>query len=390
MPLTRAIALIEAPGVVCALGERAMEGSTDDLSVGANVEDALGVSWATLNELSAIDAPVATRRGQLRVERLLGEGGTTRLLLIAEPRLMHSTTPPPSSSRGGSLTLVRGQDPSARAAVDLALRLVKTSLPIYLGGEEGSGVDQLSNQLLDELAKKTPRLELHLGTLTRAAMEASLFGVGDAQVALLCLHDLHELDLETGRRLAHELETGRLREAQLLADGRRDLRSRVLQGTFSKELATMVRSTSVELPALREREDIGFLIAAILKRIAEQNGVRGAKGRDNVIELDPEAMRALKSYAWPHNLRELSMWLERAVAAAAPSLVLRREHFPEFSENVSETGSTARVGLRRTAERAALEEALRISAGNVSAAAKRLGVARSTLYRLLERHGLPH
>lgn len=375
------VAVIEAPGIVVSVPE----GS--DLRVGASVEEAFGVAWSTLLELSPIAAPIATKRGLLRAERLTSKGGL-QLLLVAEPRLTHSTVPPPSSTRGGTLTLVRGEDPSARAAVDLALRLAKTALPIYVGGEEGAGADVLTSVLLEELADKTPRLELQLGTLSPAALEASLFGVGADQVALLCLHDLHKLDEPTGQRLARELEAGRYRDAQLVADGLPDLRARALTGGFSKELATILRSSSVELPPLRDREDFDFLVGAALRALtgSPERAGRG-RARDIKIEVEPEAMRALRSHSWPLNLRELSLWLSRALAAAAPSERLTLAHFPAIEPSAA---TPAREGLRRSAERAALEEALRASAGNVSAAAKRLGVARSTLYRLLERHGLPH
>jgi transcriptional regulator of acetoin/glycerol metabolism len=106
--------------------------------------------------------------------------------------------------------------------------------------------------------------------------------------------------------------------------------------------------------------------------------------REDGSEFDvaPEAMRRLSSYSWPGNLQELRALLARTTATT-PSGPIRELSLP------SEGGALgATEGLRRVAERRALEEAMRSARGNVSVAARQLGVARSTLYRLLERHSL--
>ncbi len=389
----QSFALVESPGVV-----RAVSSSPVGLSVGDETKQAIGVTWAalldTVRDAQARGegaATLITPRARFRATALTGAtNNITSVLLVLEETAgtrVNSSVPPPASAPRfvADLAAVAGKDASARAAVDLAMRFARTMLPIYIAAEEGSGADVLAAALLRANNRADgPQRRV---SARDADMLATLFPANAAPFGngTLLLEDAQELDNDAGARLARELDRGIYAETQLIATGAGDLRGRVAKGTFARELYTLVRSSTVSLPALRDRDDLEYLVALTLSELDKTATDVPRAGR---LELRPEVMPRLREHVWPGNLRELRAWFERAAAAAFPKTQLAVEHFPfDVSERGGEEGK-ARTGLRRSAEKAALEEALRAAAGNVSVASKKLGVARSTLYRLMLRHGI--
>jgi transcriptional regulator of acetoin/glycerol metabolism len=393
----QSFALVESPGVV-----RAVSSPQVGLSVGDEIKQAIGVSWValldTVREAHARGeggVTLVTPRARFRATALTGAtNDIASILLVLEEAAgarVNSTIPPPSSTPRfmADLAAVAGKDASARAAVDLAMRFARTMLPIYIAAEDGSGADVLAAALLR--ASNRADAPVRRVSARDPDMLATLFPSNAApfESGTLLLEDAHELDSEAGARLARELDRGIYAETQLIATGAGDLRGRVAKASFARELYTLVRSSTVSLPALRDRDDLEYLVALTLSELEKTlTDVHGAP-RAAKLELRPEVMPRLREHTWPGNLRELRAWFERAAAAAAPKTLLSAEHFPfELSERSAEGDGKARTGLRRSAEKAALEEALRAAAGNVSVASKKLGVARSTLYRLMLRHGI--
>lgn len=391
----QSFALVESPGVV-----RAVSSPQVGLSVGDDTKHAIGIGWAALLEMvrdanarGEGGATLITPRARFRATALTGAtNDVASVLLVLEEAAgarVNSSVPPPSSAPRfvADLAAVAGKDASARAAVDLAMRFARTMLPIYIAAEEGSGADVLATALL----RANNRAEGSLRSVSARDPEmlATLFPPNAAPFGngTLLIEDAHEIDSEAGARLARELDRGIYAETQLIATGAGDLRGRVAKGSFASELYTLVRSSTVSLPALRDRDDLEYLVALTLSELDKTTDVHGSP-RAGRFELRSDVMPRLREHVWPGNLRELRAWLERAAAAAAPKTQLAVEHFPfDVSERGGDEGK-ARTGLRRSAEKAALEEALRAAAGNVSVASKKLGVARSTLYRLMLRHGI--
>lgn len=371
--------LIEPPGRVRA-ASAAHEGRA-----GESVEEVLGVDWPTLQALATTTQRVDGADRRIRLEPLLGQGGNIEAVLATDegpyiPKTI--TTSPPSSSRWSKdLTSVVGKDPATRVAVDLALRFARTNLPVMITAEEGSGAEVIARAMHAASAQASGQMvHVPLGTIPRTAIEPILFGGGTPHPAthgMLFVEDVQELDLEQGKRLAREIDRGSLSEVHFVCSVPTDVRERVARGEMSRELLALVRGTTVTIPPLREREDLEYLINRMLQEI----------GREEP-RVTPAALRALASYHFPRNFSELWACLEHAAVLAGNGRDIDLEHLPRgvFEARPESPGGTG--GLRRSAERIALEEALRGCAGNVSAAAKRLGVARSTLYRLMRRHGI--
>jgi transcriptional regulator with PAS, ATPase and Fis domain len=176
----------------------------------------------------------------------------------------------------------------------------------------------------------------------------------------------------------------------------RDLKAMVAAGTFRRDLFYRLEGAQVVLPPLRARSDRSALAAHLLVTLARKRGVLPAP------RLSPEVLGTFERYTWPGNVRELHTLLDVSLILAAGSPIISLEHLPpEFRRRLDEsahpvpTAADPAAGLvmAGTVELAALEASavrrvLSDVEGNVSLAARRLGIARSTLYRMIRRYDL--
>ena len=193
-------------------------------------------------------------------------------------------------------------------------------------------------------------------------------------------------------------------DVMLVCATHRNLQDLVAQGQFREDLYYRLNALVVHLPALRERTDLDGIIARLL-RAEPDGGVPFA--------LDPEVAAAFRRYRWPGNFRQLHNALRAAMVLADADHVLRRAHLsddlarelfatppvtplpgnaplrsteaPRNTATASAADTTAEPASFEDAERALIERTLQAQGGNVSAAARVLGVSRSTLYRRLAR-----
>jgi DNA-binding NtrC family response regulator len=158
----------------------------------------------------------------------------------------------------------------------------------------------------------------------------------------------------------------------------------VSAGRFREDLLYRLNTVTTTIPPLRERpEDIPLLAELFLARYGGQKVVR-------VTSIASDAMRALQRAAWPGNVRELEHVIERAVALATHA-VLPIDHLPlEIREATSEVCQERRAlpGTLDALQREQVLAAYEATGRNKEQAARRLGISRRTLYRLLEQYGL--
>ncbi len=366
--------LLQAPGLVRAASEGA------ESAAGHTVLEALGVDWQTLAALARTTQRVDASWGRMRLEPLLGEGGELAAIVASdEVSDRPLTTPPPSSSRWATgVGALLGKDASTRAAVDLALRFARTTLPVLITAEEGSGADVVARAMhVAGTRSAGPFVHVRVGTVPSNALETILFSAPHAaEGGTLFVEDVHELEPEVGRRLAKEVDRGSLAEIHFVCSAPPRSRERSAQGTIAAELQTLTRGSTVVLPPLREREDLVHLAHRMLEDIGSE------------AILTPEAIGALQNHGWPGNLSELHACLAHGAVVAGRDNAVRADHLPRGIFLADARAQSESGGLLRSAERVALEEALLDSAGSVTVAARRLGVARGTLYRLMKRHGI--
>jgi DNA-binding NtrC family response regulator len=206
----------------------------------------------------------------------------------------------------------------------------------------------------------------------------------------LFLDEIANVPLVQQAKLLRVLQTGEFERVgssrtrrvsvRLVSATNATLDAEVAAGRFREDLLFRINTVEIRLPALRERrEDIPLLAAEFLRRHAQRNG-------KHVEGFEPDAMELLLAHPWPGNVRELEHAVERAVLLASGPLVGATEVGLRPVSTPS-AGALEQLTLDEV-ERELIRRALKRHDGNVSEAAKALGLSRSALYRRLERHGL--
>jgi DNA-binding NtrC family response regulator len=205
----------------------------------------------------------------------------------------------------------------------------------------------------------------------------------------LFLDEIANVALGQQSKLLRVLQTGDLErvgssktrhvDVRVISATNSDLRAEVAAGRFREDLLYRLNTIEIRLPPLRDRrEDIPPLAAYFLRRYAERY-------RKPITGFEPAAMQALLECAWPGNVRELDHAVERAVLLAEGHEVSPADL--SLAPAGDGAGRLDRLTLEEV-ERLLVQKALERAGGNVSEAAKALGVSRSALYRRLERFGL--
>ena len=211
-----------------------------------------------------------------------------------------------------------------------------------------------------------------------------------AEGGTLFLDEIANVPLSQQNKLLRVLETGdferlgssRTRRAnvRLISATNADLHAEVAAGRFRQDLLFRINTIEMRLPALRERrEDIPALAMHFLQR-------RARHYRKPITGFDPSAMQALLEHAWPGNVRELDHAIERAVLMAQGSTVKGSDL--GLRSTRSEGAARLEDMSLEDVECFLIKKAMSRYDGNVSHAARGLGLSRSALYRRLQRYGL--
>jgi DNA-binding NtrC family response regulator len=308
-------------------------------------------------------------------------------------------------SSGGILDPFLGKSDSIRKLGDLAHRVASSDTPVLIQGETGTGKRTIAQWLHRNGARASePFVDLNCG-LSRDVMEAELFGddrnvlaggeqskVGLLEVAhkgTVFLNEIEKLDLQIQPKLLKLVEEKQFRRLGEAGDRRVDIR--LITGTqqlmappalrrqFGGDLYYRISWTPLSLPPLRERvEDIPVLSTHILGDLTADLGTAS-------LELSGVALRALQTYSWPGNIRELRNVLERAVLVAGRDGLADQDlHFDEqieqYLRGVGEFGTLEEI------ERSYIQRVLRKEHGRVQSAARKLGIPRSSLYHKLKQY----
>jgi DNA-binding NtrC family response regulator len=308
---------------------------------------------------------------------------------------------------------LRGNAPSMIArsvAMQNVLRVLDKVAPsdanVLLTGEHGTG-KEVAARYLHATSKRAARpfVAVNGGGVAEGIFESELFGhvrgaftdaradrAGAFEVAeggTLFLDEVGNLPLGQQAKLLRVLQTGEFTpvgssrvkrsEARVISATNVGLADEVAAGRFREDLLYRLNTVEVQLPPLRERrEDIPHLAQLFLSRLAD-------RGATQVKSFTPDALEALTRHTWRGNVRELEHAVERAVLLASGE-ELRADDL------LLQSGTTGAALLERMtldeAERHLIQRALSRCEGNVSEAARELGLSRSALYRRLQHHGL--
>jgi DNA-binding NtrC family response regulator len=292
---------------------------------------------------------------------------------------------------------------------ELARTAARSQSTILILGESGTGKELLARAIHAESPRADgPFVAVSCAALTETLLESELFGYekgaftgaatqrrGKFELArggTLFLDEIGDVNTKLQMDLLRVLEERRFYrvggneaievDARIIAATNRDLKKAVSEGQFREDLFYRLNVIPITLPPLRERkEDIPLLVQTIIERLDAETGRK-------VDGLSTEAMDALAEHDWPGNVRELRNVLERALVVAPGNLIEKKDL--GLGLGVPSTASPAATGDRslEDVERAHIAATLRGTHGNVSQAARVLGIDRVTLYNKMRKYGL--
>ncbi len=292
-----------------------------------------------------------------------------------------------------------------RPVLQLMQRVAPSDANVLITGEHGTGKEVLAQWIHTASPRSgKPLVAVNLGGLSEGLFESEMFGhvkgaftdartdrIGRFELAeggTLLLDEIGTLQTRQQAKLLRVLETGEVErvgasrprkvDVRILSATNADLSAEVSAGRFREDLLFRLNTIEIRLPPLRERrEDIGVLAEHFLAKYA-------SRYRKPVVGLEPEAVERLMGHTWPGNVRELDHTLERAVLLAQSGRVRGSDL------GLSDSGAPPRLEdlPLEEVERVLIRKALERHDGNVSQAAKALGLSRSALYRRLQHYGL--
>ena len=335
---------------------------------------------------------------QLRTQIELGRAIRTSQRLESENRTLR---------RDGTPELV-ATSPAMQPVLRLMERVGPSDANALITGEHGTGKEVVARWLHAASSRAArPLVTVNLGGLAEGVFESELFGhmrgaftdaktdrVGRFELAdggTLFLDEIANLSLAHQAKLLRVLQTGELErvgssktrrvDVRVLSATNADLNAEMAAGRFREDLLFRINTIEIRLPPLRERrEDIPLLAAHFL-------GEYAARYRKPVTKIHADAMRALLAYSWPGNVRELAHATERAVLLAEGDTVRPGDLNLRAPGDGAGPARLEDLSLEEV-ERVLIQKAIARFDGNVSAAAKALGLSRSALYRRLQRHSL--
>lgn len=326
------------------------------------------------------------------------------------------------SEGGAGFTCLNTGDSRMGAAIQRATRVVGKDIPLLILGESGVGKEMFAKAFHDVGPRRTaPFVALNCAAIPENLIESELFGylggaftgarkegyTGKIQQACggtLFLDEIGDMPLNLQARLLRVLQDRVVTplggakpvpvDISLVCATHRNLVDAVKTGGFRQDLYYRVNGLTVTLPALRERSDIRAIVDNIIA--IESDGMRDITVAEDVLTF-------FERYQWPGNIRQMHNALRVAVALLDDDeSVIDSTHLPEelfaMESDGDEQIDKAEPRPRRievaplqgaesleTIERRAIEQVLDEEGGNVSAAARRLGISRNTLYRKLGR-----
>lgn len=363
--------------------------------VGQQCESLLGMrleQWLARLQLGRVDA-IETAKGAFFYKTL-----QVPLRAVSVP-VTPRRSPRPNMEHPDLQSLGAGNSRYARA-LRMARQGLVGELPVVLLGETGSGKEVVARALhLASPRAAKPFVAVNCAAIPEGLIESELFGyregaftgsrrggvVGRLQQAhggTLFLDEIGDMPLALQARLLRVLQERKVAplgaaeeqdlDIALICATHRDLKRQVEEGHFREDLYYRVNGISVQLPPLREREDLMALVASLLEKL-------GGKGA----YLSDELSALFIGYHWPGNIRQLEMTVRTLLAMREEGeLELGLEHLPDnLLETLRGTQAAQASGRIRDNELTLIRQALERHNGNVSAAAQDLGISRATLYR---------
>ena len=299
-----------------------------------------------------------------------------------------------------------GKSGKVASLMETINQVAPSKATVLITGESGTGKELVADAIESLSARHgKPFIKVHCASLSSTLLESELFGhekgaftgatsqkKGRFELAdggTLFLDEIGEIDAATQVKLLRVLQEREFErvggektisvDVRGIAATNRDLKEEVRKGNFREDLYFRLAVVEINVPPLRERkEDIDLLSLSFVKEVAKENG-REIDG------ISPHARKALFSYSWPGNIRELKNCMESAVVMAKGKTI-EFDDLPSHIRGESEKEKAISLELPITmeeAEKALIMETISFASGNKTKAAELLGIGRKTLHRKL-------
>ncbi|MDD5324243.1 MAG: sigma-54-dependent Fis family transcriptional regulator [Polaromonas sp.] len=318
----------------------------------------------------------------------------------------------PLAEPADALAALETGDAAMQAVFVRARKVVGKPIALLLQGESGVGKEVFARALHASGPRQTqPFVAVNCAALPENLIEAELFGylggaftgsrregapgrIREAHLGTLFLDEIGDMPLSLQARLLRVLQDRQVVplgggqpvavDFALVCATHRDLMAEIKVGRFREDLYYRLNGLTLQLPALRERTDLAQMLARELQRLEPGRGVTVAQ----------DLLQALLCYRWPGNLRQLANALRTACALLDPhETVIGWNHLPDDLAGALQAPDAAADCLGESAEgtvpdlrtvsRQAINRTLNACQGNLSEAARSLGISRNTLYRKL-------
>lgn len=296
-------------------------------------------------------------------------------------------------------------------ALETAKRICRTNASVLITGESGTGKELIAECIhRNSLREGKPFVKVNLGGISQSLFESEMFGhkrgaftdaIKDregrfamADGGTIFLDEIGDLDLSCQVKLLRVLQE---QQYEMLGDSRTrtadvrvisatnaDLKQMVADHTFREDLFFRINLITINLPPLRERRDD---IPLLVRHFADEVTTHNKMPRHH---FSPEAMERFKSLPYPGNIRELKNLVERTVLLGEDMPETTSLSYSQSSScinSISTLDGDDSVSLSDK-EKETISRVLAANGGNVSMAAKQLGISRQALYRRIDKYGL--
>jgi len=352
-----------------------------------------------------------------------------RTTLADEPARFHTSNEAAAGKRSepgappanplSTLSQLDTGDPRIAAVITKVRKVIGKNIPILITGETGTGKELLAQAIHNDSPRRAaPFVAVNCASIPETLIESELFGYEEgaftgarrkgavgkllqANGGTLFLDEIGDMPYPLQVRLLRVLQERLVNplgsaksipvDVAIICATHRDLREMIAQSRFREDLYYRLNGLVVKLPPLRERTDLSAVIKKMLDCASAENA------GDQPLSIADDVMTLFEQCAWPGNFRQLGNLLRTAAVMVDADGEIRREHLPDdFFDDLraARPSSTHAVdalplpsGRLHDVAASVIANALAQHGGNVSAAARTLGISRNTIYRKLPAHG---
>lgn len=301
-----------------------------------------------------------------------------------------------------------GESPTMKNVFSIIDKVAGTDANVLILGENGTGKELVARAIHQRsLRKDNVFVGVDMGAITESLFESELFGhkkgsftdakedrAGRFEVASggsLFLDEIGNLSMPLQSKLLTVLQNRKVTrigtnkaidiDIRLICATNMLVYDMVAENSFRQDLLYRINTVEIHLPPLRDRQGDIELLAKHFAKVYSEKYRKPAK------KLAPSTLKKLEKYAWPGNIRELQHAIERAIIMSDGQNLMPDDFFFLVQKVDQNTDNSDNLNLDDV-EKNVILKAINKHSGNISKAAKELGLTRASLYRRLEKHGL--